>query len=110
MNKTLVAVAVLGVLSLAPVAAADADTTPIHLKTTATCTTAGGTTIVLLPGYYLSEGLWAKLDRETRRLQDLETRLTVENKSLKASLNSKSGVLSLLSGVVLGITAGKLIL
>ena len=106
MNKLLVAVVALGVLSLAPVAAAD---TPIHLKTTATCTTQGGSTVTLPAGYFLSEDLWERLDRETRRLQELETRLSAENKSLKESLKKRSKPLTLLSGAILGITAGRLL-
>ncbi len=37
------------------------------------------------PGYYLTDPLWDKLDKEVRRLQTAEVRLTAENASLARS-------------------------
>lgn len=40
------------------------------------------------PGYFLDEDSYARLDVETRRLQDTETRLKAENQSLRGTLAS----------------------
>jgi hypothetical protein len=43
------------------------------------------------PGYYVVEPIWNKLDEEMRRLQDAETRLAAENKSLRKSASEGPG-------------------
>jgi hypothetical protein len=86
----------------------DASAGPVRFKSPVTCTTEAGSSIKLPPGFYLSAELWAKLDLETRRLQALEVRLGAENKSLKKSLEMRSGTTALVSGLILGIAVGHL--
>lgn len=79
---------------------------PLKLKTAATCTTEAGSIVILPPGVHLEQSMWDQLDRETARLQELETRLTAENKSLKESLTSGDDNIALVSGFLLGISLG----
>lgn len=58
----------------------------LHLRSAAHVKTAGGSELDVAPGYYLDDPTWTKLDAEFKRLQDTETRLTTENKSLKTSM------------------------
>ncbi len=58
---------------------------PTHLASASAVHTDGGSDLRLPPGYFLPEPLWTKLNTETKRLQDTETRLAAENKSLRAS-------------------------
>jgi hypothetical protein len=60
-------------------------TAPVHLHSDATCTTAGGSSLTLPPGYFLAEPVWTKFDTTTKTLQDTDTEITAENKSLRAS-------------------------
>ena len=78
------------VLLAATVAAAlmarDASGEPIyHLKSPSTLKTEKGSELSLPPGYFLDEETWRERDFEMRRLQELETRLKAENKSLRES-------------------------
>jgi len=61
---------------------------PVHLSTPSLVATDGGSDLHLPPGYYLAEPLYKQWDAETKRLQTAETRLTAENKSLRASASS----------------------
>ncbi len=58
---------------------------PTHLASSSAVHTDGGSDLRLPPGYFLAEPTWMRLDTETRRLQDAETRLRAENASLRAS-------------------------
>ena len=81
---------------------------PVHVHSGATCRTDGGVDLRLPPGYYLPEQAWDDLDRETRRLQDQETRLTAENGRLRA-LTDRTVVTTLAYvglGVVVGLAGG----
>lgn len=78
-----------------------------HLKTPSSVKTDGGTDLRLPPGYFLDEPAWGKLDAETRRLQETETRLTAENRSLRKSAREVSfGWKTLSAALVLGFAAG----
>ena len=51
--------------------------------------------------------MWEELDTEFRRLQDQETRLTAENKSLKKSADEwRPGWKIVVAGALLGLAAG----
>ena len=81
-----------------------ADDPPKHLLTGATCTTGGGSTIKLDPGYYLTETSYNRLDAELKRLQEAETRLTAENQRLRDL--TRSGGVSTLKWLGYGFLAG----
>lgn len=100
--------AALGISSLllAPSAAAK----PLRLHSASSMKTDGGVDLRLPPGYFLTEPDWDKLDKEVRRLQDAETRLSAENKSMRKSLDSGPGwgtlvitITALSLGVVIGV-------
>ncbi len=55
------------------------------LKSPSTLTTEKGSTLKLPPGYFLDEPTWLERDLEMRRLQEQETRLRAENRSLRKS-------------------------
>lgn len=83
-------VAICAVVALAATArAADADptVTNAHIASPSTCKTDGGTDLRLPPGYFLDEPTHQHLDDEMKRLQDVETRLTAENASLKSAVS-----------------------
>jgi hypothetical protein len=82
------------VLLLAARAAADPVPAPVappppiafaHLASGSAVHTDGGSDLRLPPGYFVDAPGWAKLDAETKRLQDAEVRLTAENHSLRAA-------------------------
>lgn len=104
MNARRVALAVAVALSVtARVAAGE----PVHLQTPSSVQTDGGTSLRLPPGYFVEERVWSDLDKELRRLQDAETRLTVENKSMRSSLDSwQPGWVTLTVSLVAGIALG----
>lgn len=58
----------------------------LHMRSPSTVHTDGGSDLKLPPGYFMDEPTYDKLDAETKRLQDAELRLTVENKSMRQSL------------------------
>jgi hypothetical protein len=64
---------------------------PLHLKSGSSVKTDGGSDLRLPPGYFLTEPDWSKLDAELRRLQNAETRLDAENKSMRKSLDDGPG-------------------
>ena len=66
-----------------------------------------GTSYQLPPGHYLDMFTWEMLDNEVRRLQDQETRLVAENKSLRTSLkNAEPGWLTLVLMVAGTVATG----
>jgi hypothetical protein len=86
-----------------------ADPAPesLRLLSTARCTTEGGSEIELAPGRYLPEPVWLALDGEARRLQDAETRLGAENRSLRESARPRYGTAALVLGALAaGIAVG----
>lgn len=59
------------------------------------------------PGVYVPEGRWEALDVEMRRLQDQETRLSAENKSLRESAGSwQPGWYTLTATLLTGLVGG----
>ena len=78
--------AIVALALLARVGVAAADETNVHIRSASTCKTDSGYDLRLPPGYFLEESEWDKLDAETRRLQNAETQLKAENKSLRHSL------------------------
>lgn len=87
------------------------EPTPIvgaaHIASASTVHTDGGSVLRLPPGYFSDEDNWHRLDVEMRRLQDAETQLRVENKTLRASMETwqpgwKTLVLTLATGVAAG--------
>ena len=95
----------------AAVAADPAPGAPIHVQTESQIVTYGGSRLTLPPGYFMDEPAWAKLDGEVRRLQDAETRLTAENKSLRSSARAfscdvKCVALLVVVGVATGVVVG----
>lgn len=104
-RKTLATVAALVVLTLRTAgAAAEPADRPIHIGTSSTVETDGGSTLRLPPGYFLTEPLYSKLDTELIRLQDAETRLTAENETLRKKTESWSpGWRTLAASFVAGI-------
>lgn len=85
-----------------------ADDGPLRMRTGSTCTTTGGSTVTLPPGYFLPEPTWGKFDAEIRRLQGEETRLSAENKTLRDLTDSTAGrtLRYLMIGAAIGVAAG----
>lgn len=80
---------------------------PVRLLSGSTVRTDGGSVLHLPPGRFLREDLWQTLDAETRRLQDVETRLTATNADLRATLGGwQPGWWALLGAAVAGVGAG----
>jgi len=89
MRVRVTAAVVVLTLCAASAAAADPAAAPagaIHVLTSAHLVSDGGTDLRLPPSYILDEPTWTRLDAEVRRLQDVETRLTAENTTLRASV------------------------
>lgn len=109
MRLALRAVVIAVVLCLARDALGD----PVNLRTRdpATLITDRGRAARVPPGRFLSEDLWQKLDREVKRLQDAETRLAAENKSLRESADAPGwgwvigAGLGLAAGIAIGVRA-----
>lgn len=79
----------------------------LHLQTPTTGKTDGGTDLRLPPGYFFDEPTHTTLDAEMRRLQERETRLAAENKSLRSSAKGISfGWYALAGALVTGFTVG----
>lgn len=103
-----------GVLIVLAAARAAADpATPVkvngvaHLASASAVHTDGGADLRLPPGYFLDEPSWTKLNTETRRLQDAETRLNAENRSFRASASSwQPGWITLATALGGGIALG----
>lgn len=61
----------------------------------------------LPPGRFVDAGTWARIDAEHRRLQDSETRLIAENRSLRASADEwRPGWKTLATALAVGIGVG----
>lgn len=74
------------------VAAADPDpTTVVHvLEPFHVTLDSNGASEHFSPSFVVPDLVWTQVDAEMKRLQDQETRLTAENKSLTASVSSGS--------------------
>ncbi len=59
-----------------------------HIKSPSELKTEKGSELKLPPGYFLDEKTWAERDLEMKRLQEQETRLVAQNKSLRKSASS----------------------
>lgn len=70
----------------ATLAARDAAGETWHLKSPSTVVTEKGSRLALPPGYFLDERTWQERDLELKRLQEQETRLKAENRSLRKSV------------------------
>ena len=80
-NRFAVVAAVALALLLASATVARPDVT--RVKTPSTLKSEGGSVISLPPGYFVPDPDWFILDLELKRLQEKETRLEAENKSLR---------------------------
>ena len=91
MRKTTLVLALLCVLSSSVWADNPQPITkPTRVGSATTCTTAGGSTLLLVKGDLVVPGpSWAALDTELRALQTLKIRLTTENTSFRASLSKR---------------------
>lgn len=117
-RRVAVAVAVVAVL-LAPKVAAEPPAEPLmHIVTEKPRTlcvpwaegSAPTTCRTLPPGHFVNERAWSVLDTELRRLQDRETRLDAENRSLRESAAGwqpgwRTLAVTLATGVALGVAA-----
>ena len=105
-------IAAIVLVSLAARAAADPVPLPQgHVRLTlgeGTLTTYEGSQYVLPLGtHILTYDTWQLLDNEVRRLQEQETRLSAENKSLKKSAdNWNLGWYGVAAGALIGVAAG----
>lgn len=86
------------------------DATCLHHRAPAKLLTGDGSTYDLPPGYTVPEDRFSALDRELRRLQEVETRVTAENKSLRKSAKSvvrwpAIGV-AVVAGLLVGVAVG----
>ena len=108
-HKVGIATTALVVLLATRVAADPTPAEPLHLKTPSSVQTDGGTSLRLPPGYFLEEPVWNQLDAELKRLQERETRLDAENKSLRASAKEVSFGWYVLGGVAVACFAGGVI-
>lgn len=70
---------------LAVFSAREASGEIYHVKSPSVLVTDKGSKLSLPPGYFLDEKAWQDRDLRMRRLEEQETRLTAENKSLKQS-------------------------
>lgn len=79
----------------------------LHLQTPSTVVTDGGSNLRLPPGYWMDEPTYKRQDDDLKVLQDKDTRLTVENQSLRQSVSGwQPGWKMILSAVVTGLAAG----
>jgi len=79
-NRLKLSAAVVVLVSLTSTHAA-ADSL-LHFKTPAVCKTNGGSTVHILPGRYIPEPEWIRIDEMFKELEDDNTRLKAENASL----------------------------
>jgi hypothetical protein len=97
----------LAAIALVIIFSREAGAEPVHLKSASKVETAKGSKLELPPGYFFDEAEKAALDVELKRLQDQETRLAAENKSLRESADGISfGWYALGSAIVAGFALG----
>lgn len=79
----------------------------VHLQSSTTGRTDGGTDLRLPPGYFLDESTFKEKDGELRTLQEAKTRLTAENESLRKSQSSwQPGWKTIATTFVIGLAGG----
>lgn len=79
----------------------------LHLQSSTTGRTDGGTDLRLPPGYFLDEPTFQAKDVEMRRLQEAETRLKAENDSFRKTQKEwQPGWKLMMSALVIGIAGG----
>lgn len=94
-------------MALVVVFSREANAEPVHLKSPSKVETQAGSKLELPPGYFFDEAEKAALDVEMKRLQDQETRLAAENKSLRSSADGISfGWYALGSVIAVGFALG----
>ncbi len=79
---------------------------PIHLTVRTKVSDESGNELRLPPGYFLTEETWARLDAETKRLQDQETRLTAENQVLREGGGGMPSWWWVAAGIAAGAAGG----
>lgn len=87
-----------------PVAAA--DPVLLRVRSPSTLTTEKGAVVNLPPVRIVDEESWGTLEIEFKRLQDLETRLGAENKSLRASASSSRHWKFAIAALAVGFASG----
>ena len=79
----------------------------MHLADPSVLTTHAGTILQLPPGYWMDEPTHKVEDDKRKAEQDLDTRLTAENKSLRAAAASwQPGWKTLASAIISGVALG----
>ncbi len=109
LRKLVATVVALTMLCLGSEAWAAPDTTsePLHIRSESDLTTTQGTKLHLPAGYFLPDPVYDILDLEVHRLQDSETRLNAENKSLRQSADRPgAGLKTTLLLVGISLVAG----
>jgi hypothetical protein len=87
-------------------AAREASGDIYHLKSPSQLKTEKGSELKLPPGYFLDEKTWQERDLEMRRLQEQETRLGAENKSLRNSLRESGSTRFYIVTFAVGVFTG----
>lgn len=87
-------------------AAADPETDTVHVQSSSHLVSTGGSELDLPPGYFVPEEKWDALDLEVKRLQDRETQLDAENRSLRDSASAWPGWQVTLAAVLVGVAGG----
>lgn len=99
-----------GVAIADPQPSPDAPHQVIHSPNPITLRADTGEELRVPPGYYLPEPVWQGLDLEVKRLQESETRLKAENRSLRDSASTAGpgwGTVALvLGGIAAGVAMG----
>lgn len=104
--RRVTAIAVALVVTLFAAGAAAEPEPPTHLTVPTTVSDGEGHELHLTPGYFLTEETWARLDEETKRLQDQETRLTAENQVLRDAGGGMPSWWWVAAGIAAGAAGG----
>jgi len=106
-RSIVVAVVAALIILLAAITEAHADD-PGYLKigSPSTLTTEKGSVVKLPPGRFIDEPTFALLDLEVRRLQERETRLAAENKSLRETATSSRIWKFTVAALAIGFASG----
>lgn len=111
MTPRRVLAALVVIVALAWPARASADGGEVlRLESPSTVVTDGGTELRLPPGYFVPDVTWQRLDAEVVRLQNTETRLEAENRTLRETPPPTrqwwiGAGIGLVAGIVLGAWA-----
>ena len=88
----------------------DAHADIFHIKSPSELKTEKGSELKLPPGYFLDEETWQERDLEMKHLQEQETRLVAENKSLRESASYPPWMYVLVGAIGIGVGATIVIL